>query len=116
MDPRSTFTAGELADYAREYGDVPLFISSHGERYGIGALSWDPDEKGIWLLSMCPYDNPIAAVSIEYPAEGDEDGEDGVTDPVATARLRHHLADKLATHMEEVAAGIRAKYPEADTA
>lgn len=95
-----TFTAAELAEFAAAHGmDVPLLISSHGETYGIGGFSWVPDDEAIYLVSMCPFDNPIGAVSI-----------DG--DPDATTRLRHHLAEQLAAHLEEVAAGIRAKYPE----
>lgn len=94
-----TFTTAELAEFAAEHGmDVPLLISSHGETFGVGGFSWEPDEKVIYLVGMCPFDNPIAAVSF-----------DG--DPDATARGRHFLAERLAAHMEEVAAKIRAKYP-----
>lgn len=97
----STFTTSELADYAAEHGaGIPLLISSHGETYGIGGFSWVPDEGIIYLSGACPHD-PLNPAAISVP-----------DDPVATARVRHDLAEKRAAHLEALAAEIRANYPE----
>jgi len=96
------FTAAELAAFAAERGsEGPLRISSHGETYGIGGFSWDPDEKIIYLSGACPHD-PLNPAAISVP-----------DDPAATARVRHDLAEKRAAHLEAIAAEIRAKYPPA---
>lgn len=95
-----TFTTGQLAEFASKYGDVPLFIRSHGETYGIVGFGWSPDDGFITLSGGCPQDGPFAAFSIP-------------DDPASTARLHHQAAEELARHMEEVAATIRARYPAA---
>jgi hypothetical protein len=87
-----------LAEFAADHGDdLPLLIRSHGETYGVGGFSWDPREGAVALASLCPYDAPFAALSLP-------------DSPETTAQFHHDMAEKLAVHLEEVAASIRATY------
>lgn len=99
MSTSRPFTTAELADYAERYGDVPLMISSHGEVYGVDLMSYEPDHNAIILNGSCAisYINP-AAISLE-------------DDPEGTAALRHRIAEQVARHLEEMAAGFRARFP-----
>jgi hypothetical protein len=101
-DLESDFTMGDLARFMKSDGseDAEVMIISHGETYGIGGLLFDPGTRRVYLEGGCPSDavfNP-AAVSVSG-------------DPLATARNRHQIAERLAAHLEEIAACVRADYP-----
>lgn len=96
------FGTAHLAEMAADCGgDLPLRIASHGEAYEVSGFSYDPHENVITLSGSDPHNASFLALSF-----------DG--DPAATAQLHHQEAGKLARHLEELAAGIRARCPAPD--